>query len=93
MLNPKNAITIAEKYVSKKFDPLNSDGYFNYYFIRVGATETEFYAETFPKIFYTDVEEVKRMFFKETSSKNEYLIKVVVNKIQNELKSEIYHNP
>ena len=93
MLNSKNAIIIAEKYVLKEFDPLNSDGYFNYYFIRVGATETEFYAETFPNIFYTDIEEVKKMFFKETSSKNEYLIKVIVKKIENVLKSEIYFEP
>ena len=85
MLNSNNAIIIAEKYVLKKFNPLNSNGYFKYYFIKVGQTETEFYADTFSDKFYTDIEEVKKMFNKEATSVNEYLIKVIVKKNENKL--------
>lgn len=52
-LNSEKAKKCAELHVSKKYDPANSSGYFNYYFVRVGEDESHqpdpIYAEDLPE--------------------------------------------
>ncbi len=91
MLNSEIAKNAAKLYLKKNYNSLD----FNFYFVAVGETEThptKIYAETFLNGLYANLEQVEELFFKKSTFKKEYLIKVSM-KSDKKMNCEIIREP
>ncbi|MBK9962460.1 MAG: hypothetical protein IPP06_14350 [Saprospiraceae bacterium] len=81
-IEPEVIKSCAIEFISKKYNPINSDGYFNFYIVRVGIDETHqpnpIYVEELPvhPLLLTSKKKAIEIFLEKCPFKEEYLVKV-----------------
>lgn len=88
-LNLEKAKNAAYLYVHNKWNPFESNGFFNFYYVIVGEDlnhqpETV-YAECFPNELTINNDKTAKEIFYKKYRNNEYLLKVIVDKEKNEM--------
>ncbi len=85
----------AIEFISKKYSPILSDGYFNFYIVRVGIDQTHqpnpIYVEELPihPLFLTSKKKAIEIFLEKCPFKEEYLVKVSVDIKNQKLLAEV----
>lgn len=83
------------EYIRKKYNPENSNGYFNFYIVRVGIDEMHqpdtIYVAELPlsTLLITNIQTAKDLFMEKCNFKKEYLVKVLFDNSKKKLYSEI----
>ena len=96
-LNIEKAKVVAKLYIERKWNPLDSKGQFDFYYVRVGEDlnhkpET-IYAESLPNEFAINNDKVAKEIFYSQIPNDDYLLKVIVNKEENILDVKIISKP
>lgn len=98
-INVEMAQICASKYVENTYNPLNSSGYFNSYYIRVGEDKTHqpksVYADILPEnmLLLNSDSIASKTFMEKCDYRNEYLIKIMVDKNNNKLIPSVLRSP
>lgn len=85
----------AIEFISKKYNPINSDGYFNFYIVRVGIDETHqpnpIYVDELPihPLLITTQKKAIDIFMEKCPFREEYLVKVSFDMVNKKLSAEI----
>ena len=89
----------AEKYIERLYNPLESNGFMNYYFVKVGEDmkhqPNSIYTELLPEnqLIINDSKAALRIFMEKCDYKSEFLLKVIIDKKNKQIFSEILSTP